>query len=243
VALPVVVLAGGLGTRIAAVTGPDRPKALLDVGGEPFLVRRLRELADDGVAEVVLLVGHGAAEVREAIGDGGALGVAVRYVEDGPRLLGTGGAIRAALDVLPERFTLTYGDTFLPVALAPVEAAFTACAQPALMTVLRNDDRWEPSNVEVADGLVTRYEKGQRGMTHVDYGLLVFERSVFEPYAAGEAFDLGVVLRDLVDARRLAAHEVAERFHEIGTPESYAATVAWAVGDVPEGQPGEDPAP
>jgi NDP-sugar pyrophosphorylase family protein len=227
VTLPVVILAGGLGTRMTAVTGAQRPKALLDVAGEPYLVRRLRDLAADGVADVVLLVGHGADAVHAAIGDGRALGLAVRYVADGDRLLGTGGAVRAALDSLAEAFWLTYGDTFLPVELRPIEAAFRASPHPALMTVLRNDDRWEPSNVTIADGLVTRYEKGRRGLTHIDYGLLAFERDVFEPYPAGEPFDLSVVLRDLVAAGEMAAYEVEERFHDIGSPASYEETTQW----------------
>jgi NDP-sugar pyrophosphorylase family protein len=227
---PIVVLVGGLGTRVAGITGPDRPKALLDVAGEPFLVRRLRELAAEGVPEAWLLVGHGAAVIGDVVGDGAGLGLAVRYVHDGPRLLGTGGAVRAALLHLPERFLLTYGDTFLPAALAPIVEAWDGSGRPALMTVLRNDDRWEPSNVAVADGLVVRYEKGASGLTHIDYGMLAFERAVFDPYPVDDPFDLGIVLRDLIDRRELAAHEVHERFHDIGNPAAYEETARWAAG-------------
>jgi NDP-sugar pyrophosphorylase family protein len=141
--------------------------------------------------------------------------------------LGTGRAVRAALACLPPRFLLTYGDTFLPAALAPIVASWDGSGRPALMTVLRNEDRWEPSNVAVADGLVVRYEKGATGLTHIDYGMLAFERAVFEPYAVDEPFDLGLVLRDLIARGELAAHEVQERFHDIGNPAAYEETARW----------------
>jgi NDP-sugar pyrophosphorylase family protein len=232
VTLAAVVLAGGKGTRIASVAGPRRPKAMLAVAGRPFLDHKLAGLAAEGVEEVVLLIGHGAADIRDHVGDGAGWGLRVRCIEDGPQLLGTGGAVRAALAGLPDAFWLTYGDTYLPIELAPVEAAFRAAGRPALMTVLHNEDRWEPSNATVEGDLVVRYEKGASGMTHLDYGILAFRRSVFEPYPVAEPFDLGVVVRDLVAAGQVTAFEVAERFHDIGTPEALADTDAW-FGDRP----------
>ncbi len=141
--------------------------------------------------------------------------------------------MRAALAELPEAFWVTYGDTYLPIVLAPVEAAFRSAGRPALMTVLHNEDRWEPSNATVEGDVVTRYEKGASGMTHLDYGILAFRRSVFEPYPADEPFDLSVVVRDLVGRGEVTAYEVAERFHDIGTPEALADTAAWFAGADP----------
>jgi NDP-sugar pyrophosphorylase family protein len=227
VSLTAVVLAGGKGTRIASLAGPDRPKAMLSVAGRPFLDHKLQGLAEQGVREVVLLVGHGADHIRAHVADGSAWGLRVRCVEDGPTLLGTGGAVRAALAALPDAFWVTYGDTYLPIELEPVEAAFRATGRLALMTVLHNEDRVEPSNATIGSGLVIRYAKGEAGMTHIDYGMLAFHRSAFEPYPTGEAFDLGEVVRDLVARRELAAFEVTVPFHDIGTPSTLADTDAW----------------
>ena len=236
--LPAVVLAGGLGTRIAAVAGPGRPKAMLPVGGRPFLDHKLAGLAAEGVEEVVLLIGHGADPIRRHVAEHAPPGLQVRCIEDGPQLLGTGGAVRAALAELPPSFWLTYGDTYLPISLAPVEAAFRASGRLGLMTVLHNEDQWEPSNATVADGLVTRYEKGVPGMTHLDYGMLAFQRGAFDDQPVGVPFDLGVVVRDLVARRELVAYTVAARFHDIGTPEALADTDAWFAGGGPSDAPG-----
>ena len=118
----VVVLAGGLGTRVAHLTGPDVPKALLPLDGRPFVDYKLAMLAAQGVTDVVLLVGHGAGPLRDHVGDGGDLGLRVTFVDDGPGLRGTAGAIATASDRLDDVFWVTYGDTLLDVPMAEVEA-------------------------------------------------------------------------------------------------------------------------
>lgn len=95
--LPTVVLAGGLGTRISAITGNCIPKVLVDVAGRPFLDRKLHELAAQGVEEVILLTGHQGNMVQEHLAINPPIGLRVLCVDDGPRLLGTGGAIAAAI--------------------------------------------------------------------------------------------------------------------------------------------------
>jgi NDP-sugar pyrophosphorylase family protein len=223
-----VVLAGGLGTRVAAVTGPAQPKALLPVAGRPFVEWKLRQLAALGVTDAILLTGHGGDALRDHVGDGSRFGLRAACHDDGPRLLGTGGAVRAVLDRVPERFWLTYGDSLVEAPLEAVEGAMPADAL-ATMTVLRNEDRWEPSNVEVTDARVTRYGKGAPPGTfaYIDYGLLLFRRDAFAAFD-DEPFDLAAVVERLVAQRRLAAFEVAERFHDIGTVTAWRETDAWA---------------
>lgn len=238
--LPVVILAGGLGTRLRSLTGLDLPKAMVDVGGRPFIDRKIEELVAHGVNEVVLLVGHGAEALLDHIGDGSRLGVKARLVDEGPTLLGTGGAIAAALEELPETFWVTYGDSLLFAPMEEIERRFLDSGSAALMTVLRNDDQWQPSNVSIDGGRVVAYEKPPRPGRHhyIDYGLLLFERSVFLPYAPGEAFDLSVVLDDLIRSHHLLAHEVHERFRDIGTPEAHAETDQLFLSGPPTQSPG-----
>src|SRR3954454_4513252 len=106
--LPAVVLAGGLGTRVAALTGPALPKVMLPVGGRPFIDYKLAGLAAEGVSDVLLLVGHGHEVIRAHVGDGSQLGLRVRYSIEPPGLLGTGGAVKAALGELSDAFIVTY---------------------------------------------------------------------------------------------------------------------------------------
>lgn len=221
------MLAGGLGTRIEALA-PGVPKALVPVLGEPFAFHQLRLLASRGVREVVYVVGHLGARIREAVGDGSAFGIAVSYVDEGDDLHGTGGALRVALDegALPDAFGVLYGDSYLPIDLLPVWAAFAAADRPALMAVLRNEDRWDRSNAVVDGGLVVLYDKRPEArdarMAWIDYGFSVLRRGVVETVQPGRVVDLAEVFRTLSVRRQLAAYEVSERFYEAGSPEGLA---------------------
>ncbi len=92
--LPVAILAGGLATRLRPLT-ETVPKALVEVAGEPFAFHQLRLLARNGFREVVFLTGYRGEQIAVAVGDGRRFGLDVRYVPDGRRLLGTGGALAA----------------------------------------------------------------------------------------------------------------------------------------------------
>lgn len=225
----VVVLAGGLGTRVAHMTSRDLPKALLPVGGRPFIDLKLAELAAGGADEIVLLIGHNAAALTDHLATMEPPGPLVRCVEDGPRLLGTGGAIRHALDGLPNRFWVTYGDTLLDVPLPSVEHSLDASGLRDVMVVLENVDRWETSNVSVRDGRVIAYAKGAPPGSHrfIDYGMLLLGRDHFESRTATEPFDLGDVVCEAIDRGQLGAWVVSERFHDIGTEAAWRETDRW----------------
>ena len=201
------------------------PKALVPVAGEPFVFHQLRSLARHGAERVVLCVGYLGEQIEEAVGDGRRFGLDVRYSFDGPRLAGTAGAVRNALDLLGERFLVTYGDTYLSVDYRAVGSAFDATHHPALMTVLRNDGAWGVSNAVYADGLVVAYDKQTPSAEArwIDYGLLAFEASVFGPEGPS---DLGELCGDLAERRLLAGYVVDRRFYEIGTPDALAETDA-----------------
>lgn len=238
---PVVVLSGGLGTRLAAVD-PNLPKALLPVAGRPFIEHKLADLRSQGVERVVLLVGKGGELIERHVGDGTRYGLEVVCVHDGPTLLGTGGALRQALPHLGQVFWVTYGDTHVRVPMRTVQEIFDAATSGGLMTVLHNRDEWDRSNVRVGGGLVLEYRKGAPPGTfeHIDYGISILTAGALRPLPHGEPFDLLEVFVRLIRERRLAAYEVHERFYEIGTPESYRETDAYfrSIGGQGESGPG-----
>jgi NDP-sugar pyrophosphorylase family protein len=237
VTLPVVVLAGGLGSRISGLTGGRLPKALIDVAGKPFLDRKLDELAAQGVTDVLLLVGHQGDQVRDHLAQRPFPGMQVVCYDDGPDLLGTGGAIVQVRRHLPDAFFVTYGDTLLDQPMAPVEDAFIRSGRPALMTVVHNDGGNQPCNASIDDGLVVAYSKGDPPGTHdyLDYGLLVFRREVFDEFPPGEACDLEAIVSRLVADRLMAAMVVLEEFHDVGTPEAVAETASrYGPGELPD---------
>jgi len=223
--LPVAILAGGLATRLRPVT-EEIPKALVDVAGQPFIVRQIRYLQGQGISRVVLCVGYRGEQVEVAVGNGAGLGLEVRYSFDGEPLLGTGGALRRALPLLGDAFFVLYGDSFLPIDFSQVEQAYLASGKPALMTVLRNGNRWDQSNADFEGGVVRAYEKRapRPEMAHIDYGLSVLSARVFTNYTDGDVFDLADVFQHLSATGRLAGFEVFQRFYEIGSHAGLAET-------------------
>jgi len=223
-----LILAGGLGTRMKSKTG-RLPKSLVPVRGRPFAEWQLEWLKAEGVGRVVFAIAHQGARIRDALGDGRRFGLKISYSDEGGRPMGTAGAIRLAVDqgLLDERFLVLYGDSYLTVHLDAVWNAAARLGTP-LMTVFRNDDRWDASNVAFADGRVARYEKGvadptAAGLRYIDYGLAVLSRGLIEAEVPPERpHDLAAVYGPLAAAGRLRGFEVPTRFYEVGSPEGLA---------------------
>jgi NDP-sugar pyrophosphorylase family protein len=226
--LPVAILAGGLATRLRPLT-EKIPKSLLEVAGQPFAVHQIELLRRHGLTRLVFCVGHLGDVVAAELGDGSRWGVKLAYAFDGPTLLGTGGALRRALPLLGEAFFVLYGDSYLECDYAAVERAFNARGQLGLMTVFRNADQWNRSNVVYLDGRILCYDKQQHtpAMQHIDYGLGAFRAQVLEAYAPGTALDLAKVYQDLLARNQLAGFEVTQRFYEIGSPAGLEETRAY----------------
>ena len=224
-----LVLGGGIGTRMRPATDTT-PKALLDVAGEPFAVHQMRWLASEGVTDVVYSIGYLGDQIRDALKGRRDLGCDVRFVDEGQRRLGTGGAIRFALDAdtLDELFFVLYGDSYLRIDLGAVARTFAATDAEALMTVYRNDGRWGTSNVVFEGGRITRYDKQEAdpnaaGMRYIDYGLSVLRAdSVRARIPHGAPSDLADIMRSISLEGRLAGYEATCRFFEIGSPSGLA---------------------
>jgi NDP-sugar pyrophosphorylase family protein len=201
------------------------PKTLLPVAGRPFAWHQMQWLAGHGVDDVVYCIAHQGEQIRQYWETEPAPVRSLRYVDEGTQLRGTGGALRLAFDegVLDESFFVLYGDSFLPVEFAPVWSAFESSGSPALMTVLKNQGRWDRSNVIYADGCVSLYAKNadpptQARMQYIDYGLSVLRRGVIAGIAE-TIFDLSALFHRLSVDGQLAGYEVTQRFYEIGSPE------------------------
>jgi len=150
----------------------------------------------------------------------------LRYSYDGPRLLGTGGSLRRAAPLLGELFWVVYGDSYTDIDYRGVLSEFARRDVLGLMTVLRNDDRWDRSNVVFRDGRLIRYDKHARTpeMTHIDYGVALLRRAALERIPSDQPSDLADLYRELVDEGLMAGHEVMRRFYEIGSPEGLQET-------------------
>lgn len=219
-----VVLAGGLATRMRPHT-LTVPKSLLEVAGRPFVDWQLERLAACGLRDVVMCVGHLGEQIRAHVGDGSRFGVRVLWSEEGPRLLGTGGAIRAALPLLSPTFLVTYGDSYLPFDYSgPLRELDTKGDCDGVMAIYRNEGRWDASNVLSDGSWVLRYEKGSRdaAFDSIDYGATAVRRDVIAALPEGRPSGFDVVQSDLAKRKRLRALVARERFYEIGSPHGHA---------------------
>jgi len=216
--LPVVILAGGLATRMKPIT-EKMPKSLIEVNGKPFILHQLDYLKSQGIQNIVLCIGHLGHMIQSLIGDGKALGLNIQYSLDGDKLLGTGGAIKKALPLLSKDFFVLYGDSFLPIDYKDVEDAYVLSKKNALITLIKNDNQWDKSNVEFASGTLIEYNKHRPNerMHYIDYGLSILNQSIFDAYPENESFDLSDLYHTLSLHDHLAGFETFERFYEIGS--------------------------
>ena len=218
-----VILAGGVASRLGTQSG-DLPKNLVPVCGRPFADHQLTWLAEQGVGDVVYCIGYRGDQIRDYVAGGERWGLNVTYVDEGADLRGTGGALRLAYDagVLGESYAVLYGDSYLDVNLPRVHEAFRSSGQPALMTVLRNEGRWDKSNADFDGALVTRYSKTEGDFEWIDYGLSILTRDIASEIPNDKPEDIAELFTRLSGDGRLAGFEVMKRFYEIGSPNGLA---------------------
>lgn len=216
--VPVAILAGGLGQRLKPLS-QKIPKALVDVVGKPFVARQLELLRKQGLKRIVLCVGHLGGMIQEVIGDGMRYGLQIDYAFDGPRLLGTGGALRRARDLLGDEFFVLYGDSYLEFDYMAAYSTFKKSQRLGLMSVYKESNRRQPSNVLYARGEILAYDKRQPtpDMHHIDYGLSILKAAALDEIPEEQPYDLGDLYHFLAARGELAGYEVFRRFYEIGS--------------------------
>jgi NDP-sugar pyrophosphorylase family protein len=230
--VPVALLAGGLAKRL----GPEAhaiPKALVQVAGRPFIEHQLDLLRKNGVRKIVLCLGHLGDQIEDHLGDGSAFSLDLSYVHDGQTLLGTGGAITRALPSLGDVFWVMYGDSYMDIDYRAVLAHFAnQNSALGLMTVYRNEDRWDRSNVIFRNGRLIRYDKRDRtsDMRYIDFGVQILRKEAAQRLVVNRPSDLADLYRVLVSEGKMIGYEVANRFYEIGTPEALEETREFLAG-------------
>ncbi|MBM3145936.1 MAG: nucleotidyl transferase [Chloroflexi bacterium] len=215
---PVVILAGGLAVRLRPIT-EEIPKALVEVGGDPFIAHQLRLLRSRSIERVIVSAWYLGEMIEEYIGDGSQFGVHVEYVFDGEKPLGTAGAVRKVLDLVDSPFFVLNGDTYFPCDIADIQEYYQRHARSGLMVVNRNQLEWHDCNLELRNGKIIRYDKNNIDdrMEHVDAGLGLFAPQAFSHLALGQPADMVDVMQKLLAEGHLLAYEEQQRFYEIGS--------------------------
>ena len=238
-----VVLCGGKGTRIAAVTGGVRQKCLLPVAGRPFLSYVLGAAEAWRVDEVLLLAGHHGSEVAAfAAGLGRRRYRLDCHVEHRP--LGTVGAIRAVADRLEPAFLVALGDVHPPPDLDLWErmaAVLERTRAAAVLASAAEQESMDQGNLVVHGDLVVRYDKSAPAPL-IDRGVRLFTRDGLGS-ATGDSDT--EYFGALVAARRLAHCPIPGQVLDIGTPErlhrAHCTLNAAGTGGRPEGKDAATP--
>lgn len=224
--MQIAIVAGGKGTRLRDRIG-DLPKPLAPVAGKPLLQHQIELASSQGLREILLLVGYGAAAIRDYCGDGSRWGVSIDYHEE-TAPLGTAGCLLDALPKLRERFVVLYGDTMLAVDLRKFITGHTGSGADATLFVHPNDHPHDSDLVEAGiDRRILRFHPyphpdGQWLPNLVNAAAYVMERRALAAFA-GE-FTRGDFVKDLFPKmlRRglhLRAYSSPEYIKDAGTPE------------------------
>lgn len=216
--MQVVILDGGMGTRIRPLT-EGQPKAMIMVEDKPFLEYQIELLRKNRVAEIVICVGHLADHIKDYFGDGAGFGVDIRYSEEKGKLLGMAGALKNAEPLLAEEFLAMNGDSYLLLDYAEIMSCFKKRGELGLMVAYRNHDRYRASNVAIEGELVTVYDSNKISpeMTHIDAGLWAFRKRALSLIPPRCPVSQEQFFRKLIEGNHLLAFEVSQRFYEIGS--------------------------
>ena len=218
--IKVAILAGGLGKRLGSLT-LDTPKSMIKINNKPFIEWQLNLLSKKGVREVVFCTSHYSQIIKDYVEDGKRFNIEVKYSDDGPDQLGTGGAIKNAIDILGDSFMVMYGDSYLDIDYFEVEKVFGESNFPAMMIIYRNKGKYDLSNVLFETSIIKKYSKKNvnSNFQYIDFGLSLFKSEVFKEIKKGTYLDLADLCEELAENGKLAGFEVKNRFYEVGSKE------------------------
>jgi N-acetyl-alpha-D-muramate 1-phosphate uridylyltransferase len=216
--IPLVILAGGLATRLYPVTHKIA-KSMIEIAGKPFIAHQLELLKRNGIKKVVICAGKLGEQIEDYIGNGEKFGIEVKYSFDGDRLLGTGGAIKKAINLLENEFFVMYGDSYLDIDFKAINKYFQGFSKLGLMTIYKNDNLWDKSNIVFDGNKLLKYDKNTciQEMNYIDFGLGIVRKESFDLFKGITEFDLADLYVKLLEKDELIGYEVFNRFYEIGS--------------------------
>jgi NDP-sugar pyrophosphorylase family protein len=227
--IDILVLAGGLGTRIRPVLG-DTPKLLAPIGGRPFLSYQLRWLTSFGARRVVLALGFGAAAVQKYLGGFHDTVLEITAIVE-PQPLGTAGAVRFARTQLRSNPVLVMnGDSFIAADLCGFLAFHHAAGATGTVLCTTVDDAGRYGRIAIDEDARIRefVEKDttfqERAM--INAGVYLLSGALLDAIVAMPGPSLERDVFERLPAGSLAAFSGPFDFIDIGTPETLATAAA-----------------
>ncbi len=211
-----VIMAGGEGRRLKPLTEAT-PKPLIAVGGKPLIEIMIERLRQSGIASVLIAVHHKADMIRDRVGDGSRLGVAIEYVEE-PEPLGTMGALPLMRERLDAPFFVVNADILTKCDFRAMWEYHQGLEYPAMTVGVSLHQVDIPyGEFTLHEGRVTRVEEKPRKEFPVNAGIYLLDPSAIDLIPAGEYFDATDMIRALMDRGKfVAAHLIREYWLDVG---------------------------
>lgn len=217
----IVILAGGLATRLRPIT-EKIPKSMILFHGKPFIYYQLKLLKEKGFKNILICAGYLGDKIKDFLDNNSNLGLSIKYSFDGDKLLGTGGALFKAKDLLSELFFVLYGDSYLNIDYKKILDLFYNKNCLGLMTIYKNNNKWDKSNVIYENNMIKLYDKKEElpEMNYIDYGLSLLNKKALDFIKSQtEYYDLGDLFNLLSKQNKLLGFNINNRFYEIGSLE------------------------
>lgn len=217
----VIVLAGGLGTRLRPLTDCI-PKPIVEVDGKPFLYYLLQYLKSQQFAKVILSLGYLADQITNYCRKHQNFGLDIIYsMENQP--VGTGGAVRLASRFIDcNDFFLINGDTFLPINYLKMYSCFLKSKKTGMLGLYDNRKRFlAPNNILTIGNQIIGYNKKQDcKMNALDAGVRIFSSDILHFFSKNKAFSFeDVIYPKLIRGKSFGCYLIKKPFYDIGTPE------------------------
>jgi len=228
-----VIMAGGKGTRLHALTNNIIPKPMAPICGKPILEWQIECLRKNGITEICIVIGHLGEKIRHAFGDGSALGVRLEYfVEEKP--LGTAGALGYLSGFIKdEPFMLVYGDCIFDIDIKRMAAFHNEHNAHATLFAHPNSHPFDSDLLIISeDGRVSgilpkNAERSGWYDNMVNAGLYIVSGDICGKIVAGQAVDFEKdYLAEIIPQGIVFGYKSSEYVKDVGTPERIGSVAA-----------------
>ena len=220
-----VILAGGIGTRLRPLTYKI-PKPMIALNNRPFLEYLIDLLKENGIEEVILLLGYLPEKIKEYFGNGSKFGMNIKY-SIGDISFETGKRIKNAEELLDDNFLLMYCDNYWPLNLKKLVKYHDEHNVLTTVTIYTNKDNSTKSNIKVDDQrYVTLYDKSreEENLSGVDIGFFVINKKIFELMPNTNFSFEKEILPKLIKEKKIAGYLTDYRYYSIGNLERLSIT-------------------
>jgi len=219
--MQIAIICGGLATRLGNLT-KILPKSMIEIKGKPFLEYQIDMLKKQNIKNIILCVGYLSEKIESYFGNGKKFDINIKYSYDEDKQLGPMGAIKKAEKLLEKEFFVLYGDSYIFVDFQKVHDFYKEKGKLACMTVYKNEDKYDNSNLIVENNIVIGYKdsKLEKKVKYIDYGTSILNKKSLDYIPSNTFYSTEEFFKKLILKKEISAYKVNKRFYHIGTPKA-----------------------